>query len=137
MKTPRPITIVPVLAALSLGACGGEPETETPARQVSASPFEYPEELWDAGVEGRTVLRLLVSEAGTVDSVQVEVPSGYPLFDSAAVAGSHDLQFEPKRVGERPVADWYLLPVDFTLPGGEADGASADTALPLPEAPTR
>jgi periplasmic protein TonB len=132
MKTPRPLAIAPLAAALALGACGGEPEPETPARQVSPSPFEYPEELWDAGVEGRTVLRLLVSEEGTVDSVQVEVPSGYPLFDSAAVAGSHDLRFEPKRVGERPVADWYLLPVDFTLPGSESGDVAADTTLPLP-----
>jgi periplasmic protein TonB len=114
-----------LLGLSPLTACGGEAEEVTEPRQISPSPFEYPEELWDAGVEGRTVLRLLINEEGAVDSALVEVPSGYEAFDSAAVAGSRDLRFEPKRVGEREVADWYLLPVDFAMPS-DAD------AEPLP-----
>jgi periplasmic protein TonB len=128
MKKPLRTPAAALLLLLPLAGCEAEPdEPETPARQVSGSPFEYPEELWDAGVEGRTVLRLLITEAGAVDSVQVEIPSGYPAFDSAAVAGSRDLRFDPKRVGGRPVADWYLLPVDFTLPGDDSEAAPAAT----------
>jgi periplasmic protein TonB len=115
-----------LLGFSTLAACGGEAEETTEPRQISPSPFEYPEELWDAGVEGRTVLRLLINEEGAVDSALVEVPSGYEAFDSAAVAGSRDLRFEPKRVGEREVADWYLLPVDFAMPAGaDADPTPA------------
>lgn len=89
---------------------------------MPGSPFHYPEELWDAGVEGETVLRLWVNEAGNVDSVQVERTSDHPAFDSAAVNGARDLRFEPARQGETVVGSWVLLPVQFDLPGDEEAG---------------
>ena len=103
------------LAALLLVSCT-DPPPEIPPRQISASPFHYPEELWDAGVEGQTVLELHVSEEGTVDSAKVQTPSGYEAFDSAALAGAQALEFEPARRGDRNVAVRVLLPVQFNLP---------------------
>ena len=38
-------------AALLLAACERGPVPETPPRQVSESPFQYPEELWDAAYQ--------------------------------------------------------------------------------------
>jgi periplasmic protein TonB len=99
---------------------------ETPPRQLEGSPFHYPEDLWDAGQEGETILRLYVTEAGAVDSVRVEQASQYPAFDSAAVLGARDLRFEPARRGEEALGAWVLLPVQFDLPGGE--GAKAPPA---------
>ena len=66
-----------------------------------------PEDLWDAGIEGETVLRLYVTESGAVDSVRVEKGSGHLAFDSSAVLGARDLRFEPAtrehaRVWTRP-----------------------------------
>ncbi len=110
--------------ALAAAACDRPPAAVTKPVQVSESPFQYPEELWDAGVEGVTTLRLFVTDGGQVDSAQVERSSGYPAFDSAALAGSRDLKFEPARRGEKPIGGWVSLPVEFNLPGGSAPSAS-------------
>jgi TonB family protein len=98
---------------------------ETAPRQLEGSPFHYPEDLWDAGVEGETLLRLYVTDAGAVDSVRVEQTSKHAAFDSSAVLGARDLRFEPARRGEEPIGAWVLLPVQFDLPG---DSASAPAA---------
>lgn len=103
------------LLALLAGGCAEE-LPETAPRQLAGSPFHYPEELWDAGVEGETLLRLFVTPEGGVDSTQIERTSGHPAFDSAAVGGSHDLRFDPATRGDQPVGMWVLLPVQFELP---------------------
>ena len=118
---PGVVSVVSLLL-LGLSACE-EAEPVTPPRQMPGSPFHYPEELWDAGVEGETVLRLWVNPEGAVDSVLVERTSEYPAFDSAAVNGARDLLFEAARQGDTVVGAWVLLPVQFDLPGGDSAGA--------------
>lgn len=120
------------LAVLLLAACERGPVPETPPRQLSESPFQYPEELWDAQVEGQTTLRLYISERGSVDTVRVDKGSGYAPFDSAALAGSRDLRFSPATRGGKPVAAWFLLPVRFEL--NPADSAAAAPVNPAPAA---
>lgn len=106
---------ITLLLMISLAGCAEE-LPETPPRQLAGSPFHYPEDLWDAGVEGETLLRLFVTAAGGVDSTRIERSSGHPAFDSAAVSGSRDLRFEPATRGDQPVGIWVLLPVEFELP---------------------
>lgn len=117
-----------VLAALMLIQLGGcaEAPPEIPPQQLPGSPFHYPEELWDAGVEGETVLEIHVSAVGLVDSARVERTSGYVEFDSAAVHGARELRFEPARRGTDSIAVRVLLPVQFHMPGGEAAAGTAD-----------
>lgn len=110
------IAILAQAFALVLAAGCAEPAPEVPPRQLAGSPFHYPEDLWDAGVEGETLLRLFVNPLGAVDSTRIERTSGHEAFDSAAVAGSRDLRFEPARQGDEPVGVWVLLPVQFELP---------------------
>ncbi|CAN5628836.1 hypothetical protein BH23GEM3_BH23GEM3_14340 [soil metagenome] len=99
-----------------LAACSNtEAPPETPPRQISESPFHYPEDLWDAGVEGETTLKVFVTSEGTVDSTRVERSSGQAAFDSAAVDGAQRLRFEPARRGDEPVGAWVLLPVQFDM----------------------
>jgi len=118
-----------VAAGLLLAACERGPVPETPPRQVSESPFQYPEELWDAQVEGQTTLKLFISRQGTVDTARIDRGSGYAAFDSAALAGSRQLRFRPATRGGEPVAAWFLLPVQFEL--NTADSAAA----PAPSRP--
>ncbi|HEV2736896.1 MAG TPA: energy transducer TonB [Longimicrobiaceae bacterium] len=125
MKRIRPILPLALLAALPLAGCEREPVVETPPRQLSASSFQYPEDLWDAGVEGETTLRLFVTPAGTVDSTRVERPSGQAAFDQAAVEGARDLRFEPARRGQEAVGAWVLLPVQFRM---NAEGGARSAA---------
>ena len=120
-------------AALLLAACAGEAEPLTLPRPLGATtagsprapgtaPILYPEELWEAGVEGRTALRVYITAQGRVDSARVERSSGYEAFDAAALAGSRALRFEPARRGSEAVAAWAILPVEFDL--GSAGGAN-------------
>lgn len=121
VRLPSVAALLPLVAIAVVGCEEAAPVT--PPRQLPGSPFHYPEELWDAGVEGETVLRLWVNEEGRVDTVRIERPSEYPAFDSAAVRGARDLQFEPARQNDGPVGTWVLLPVQFDLPGSDSAGA--------------
>lgn len=87
------------------------------------APFRYPVALWDRGVQGETLLQLHVTDAGAVDSVNVERSSGRVQFDSAAVAGAYQLRFIPGHRGGRKLPMWVKLPVRFSR-----DSAAADTA---------
>jgi periplasmic protein TonB len=107
-------------------ACEREPVVETEPVPLNEFAFQYPEELWDAGVEGKTVLRIHVNTGGTVDSARVETPSQHAAFDSAAVAGTTALRFEPAKRDGTPVSKWVLLPVEFEIK--EPGSAAADSA---------
>jgi protein TonB len=112
-RTMIPLALAAVL--LASAACEAEPVPESPPQQVAAASFQYPEDLWDAGVEGETLLRLYVGPGGTVDSTRVERTSGHPAFDQAAAEGAQELRFEPARRGEEAVGAWVLLPVQFKM----------------------
>ncbi len=77
------------------------------------SPVEYPLELWEQDVEGSTLVRVLVNEAGEVDSVVVAESSGHPALDSAAVEGALAMEFEPALVNGRATKAWAEVPIDF------------------------
>lgn len=117
------------LALLSMGcadtsrAVGGlqlgvdDAPLRPPLRIGDDHPFEFPEAAWDAGVEGTTVLRLLISRTGAVDSAFVWESSGHPSLDSAALAQAVELQFKPASQGGEPVQVWGRLPVIFPRSG--------------------
>lgn len=123
-EIPRFLCTAAAVVLLLPAACMRERPPETPPRQLTSSPFHYPEELWDEGIEGETVLKLFVSREGRVDTVQIEKSSGYAAFDSAAVYGAQVLRFEPARRGEDSVATWVLLPVQFDRSNANAQRES-------------
>jgi protein TonB len=114
-----------LMLPLAAGCEEEEPVPEIPPRQVSPSPFHYPEELWDAGVSGETLLRIFIGAGGGVDTVRVERSSGHTAFDSAAVRGARELRFEPATRGGEPQGTWRRLPVQF-----HPDSAAASSATP-------
>ncbi|MGD2121532.1 MAG: energy transducer TonB [Gemmatimonadota bacterium] len=101
------------LTALACG-CGDGAAVEEPSPLYGEVPIEYPIDLWDADVEGETVLRVRVTEEGGVDSVEVVETSGYPAFDSAAVRGALQLRYSPARRNGRRISVWARVPVQFT-----------------------
>jgi protein TonB len=101
------------LFLLPLVGCGREGELEDPTPLYGEVPVEYPLQLWDADVEGETLLRVRVTEMGAVDSVEVMETSGYPAFDSAAVRGALQLRYSPARQGGRRTVVWARVPVQF------------------------
>ena len=110
--------LAPAFLLSALLGCGDGGEVENPTPLYGEIPIDYPLDLWDADVEGETVLRLRVTQTGEVDSVEVMEPSGYPAFDSAAVRGARQLRYSPaRREGER-ITVWAKVPVHFTKGDG-------------------
>jgi TonB family protein len=104
---------------LLCAACGRSgdvpPGAEMPVVINSESPFQYPADLFDQGVEGEVRLRLFVDPQGRVvpESTKVASSSGTPGLDSTALRGAADLRFAPGRRGGQPVGMAFYLPVVF------------------------
>ena len=109
----RTSLVLSLLAGLVAG-CGSDEPIQEPTPLYGDVPIEYPLDLWDADVEGVTLLRVRVTEMGVVDSVEVLEGSGYPAFDSAAVRGALDLRYSPARKGGERTTVWAKVPVHFT-----------------------
>src|SRR5215510_5495977 len=104
--------VVAVLACRGGGAGGGDSAgrsgfsvrrprpDEAPVVVNSVLPFRYPAPLYARKVQGNVTLRLYVDADGRVqpESTRVEESSGFPALDSAAVIGSHELQFVPAKL---------------------------------------
>jgi protein TonB len=118
--------------AAAVAACGrgGGPDakagTEMPVAINSDSPFQYPADLFDQGVEGEVRLRLFVDAKGQVvaDSTRVASSSGTPAFDSAAVRGAADLRFAPARRDGNAVGMAFFQPVIFRRPSAPQGGST-------------
>ena len=124
-----------VCASCLLAACRGREaappaaattENDVPVAINSGSPFQYPADLYDQGVEGEVRLRLYVDSAGRVqpDSTRVASSSGTPGLDSAAVRGAALLQFAPAHRNGHPIAMAFYQPVIFRR-GAEPAGQPA------------
>lgn len=108
------VGVAGILAAV-LAGCVEDEEATRPEVISVESPFDYPLELWDGGVEGETVIMVHVTDMGAVDSVYVLETSGQAELDSAAVTGARQLKFAPGRRGDRRIAMWAKLPVRFRI----------------------
>jgi len=97
---------------------------DPPVAVNAESPVEYPAMLYARGIEGKVVLRLFVDVGGKLvpDSTRIAESSGYPAFDSAAVAGARLMQFAPALKNGVPAAAAFLQPVHFRHP--EAGGVT-------------
>lgn len=116
------------LVGVVLLGCDGRGEMEEPTPLYGEVPVQYPLDLWDAGVEGETLLRVRVTEVGEVDSVEVPRGSGYPALDSAAVRGARELRYTPARVNGRRISVWAKVPVHFRRDDGKGGGEDGDRA---------
>ncbi len=100
-------------ALATVSGCGSPPPE--PPRPLASAVFHYPEELWDASVEGTAVIRVYVRPDGNADSARIDQASGYDGFDQAALQGAASLRFEPARRESEAVGTWVRIPVRFRL----------------------
>jgi len=141
---PRVVAPALLFAALALGGCMDNDTTQKVARALQAGPprpdeiprmintelpFRYPPALYAQKVQGNVTLRLRVDTNGLVrpDSTRIEVSSGYPALDSAAVKGSQELRFVPAKLHGEPMTVTILFPVYFRHP--DARPLPGDTIL--------
>lgn len=95
---------------------------EPPVMVNPEPPFHYPAALYARKLQGNVTLRLFIDVNGraVTDSTRVDEPSGYPAFDSAAVAGARELRFVPAKLRGEPMAMTILFPVYFRHPDAPA-----------------
>jgi TonB family protein len=110
---------------LLLAACGRSDDTvrrdaqtrqnDVPVAINGESPFQYPADLYDQGLEGEVRLRLWVDSTGRVapDSTRIASSSGTAALDTAALQGAGQLQFAPAHRDGRPVGAAFYQPVIF------------------------
>jgi TonB family protein len=120
MRTPPLILLVllPILgckAATPSASAAQDGQDDVPVAINGESPFQYPPELYDQGIEGEVRLRLWVDSTGRIaaESTRVASSSGTPALDSAALAGASHLQFAPAHHNGRAVAAAFYQPVIF------------------------
>ena len=79
---------------------------------------QYPQALFEQGIEGKVVLRLFVDSTGHLvrDSIRIAESSGYPALDSAALQAAPGFRFAPARDNDVPVSVSFLQPVQFRHP---------------------
>jgi periplasmic protein TonB len=73
----------------------------------------YPSAARRLGVQGTTVLHVLVANTGLVAQVVVKQSAGHPDLDQAATDAVRRWRFEPARRGTEPVEMWVQLPFEF------------------------
>ena len=101
------------------GPAPNPPRKEEPPVATNPDiPVEYPAALFQQGIEGRVLLRLYVDSTGALvkDSTKVAESSGYPAFDSAAVASAKFLTYAPGRRNGVAVAMTFTQPILFRHP---------------------
>ena len=96
----------------------GPRKDESPVAVNPDVPVDYPPALYQQGIEGRVLLRLYVDSTGALvkDSTKVAESSGYPAFDSAAVAAVPRLRFAPGRRDGVAVGMSFAQPIVFKHP---------------------
>lgn len=67
------------------------------------------------GELGVTRLRVLVSAEGRSQLVEIERSSGSPRLDQAARSTVGDWRFVPAREGDKAVAGWVIVPINWNL----------------------
>ena len=100
---------------------GSTPPPDSPPVALNAeSPVGYPSDLLAQGAEGTVVLHLFVDAKGAAvrESTRVAESSGYPAFDSAAVAAVPLLRYAPAVHAGTAVATAFLQPIQFRPPQG-------------------
>ena len=129
------------LAAFTVAACGDDPRPGlgglrfdrpaddsfvTPVLVAPSARFDYPPDAWARGVGGETLLRVRISTAGRVDSVEVVTSAGDAALDSAALNSARGLRFRPARRGDTAVSIWGVLPVVYPSSAPASEESSDD-----------
>jgi TonB family protein len=91
-----------------------EPELRNRAEFGRALERAYPAMLKDAGIGGRVLLWVFVTEGGTVGNVRIQESSGYEQLDQAAEKVLREsATFSPALNRDQRVPVWIALPVTF------------------------
>ncbi len=81
--------------------------------------IKYPPEAKEQGIQGKVILRFMISSDGAVEDITV-VRGVDPLLDAEAIRVMSILpKWTPGTQGGKPVNVWYSVPIAFSLSSGE------------------
>ncbi len=77
--------------------------------------LKYPEIARNAGIEGRVIIQVQVSEKGRVLNTRIIKSLGHSGCDEAAVNAIKNVKWKPALQRDKPVKVWVAIPVIFRL----------------------
>lgn len=95
-----------------------EPVIEPPkfgAAYLNNPAPTYPPMARRLGEQGRVLLKVLVSESGNAEKVQIENSSGYSKLDQAAIEAVKQWTFVPAKRSNEAISAYVLVPIKFSL----------------------
>jgi TonB family protein len=75
----------------------------------------YPESAQKAGIQGKVLVNALIDEKGNVAETKILKSTGAAGCDEAAIAAIRAVKWNPARRGEKAVAAWVTIPIEFKL----------------------
>lgn len=93
-------------------------EAEAPVADAANVAPGYPEAARATGIEGRVILKIVISEKGEVSSVTVM--RGDPILAQAAVEVVKTWRFTPAMLEGKPIAVFRIVPINFSSKVGGA-----------------
>lgn len=75
----------------------------------------YPSISRRMGEQGKVLLRVMVSEQGLPQQIEIKTSSGYERLDKAAITSVQRWRFVPGKRNGIPEAMWYIVPINFVL----------------------
>jgi protein TonB len=115
---PQVVTPEPPRAEAPVPVAAAAPVLEPPRADMAYlnnPPPSYPQVSRRNGEQGRVLLRVHVTPDGRPEEIELQQSSGFERLDEAARAAVRRWRFVPARLGERAVAAWALVPVNFSL----------------------
>jgi TonB family protein len=117
VRLTGPVLAFCVASAAAAGAADEAPKvagTEVPVpKRIKFVAPDYPPEAQAKGMRGIVILDLTIDIKGKVQAV--EVTRSVPPFDEAAIAAVKQWEYEPTKVGSKPVSVRLTVPITFAL----------------------
>lgn len=94
---------------------GERSQINRPPRVSIQSGLEYPSEARQRNISGFVVLKILVTENGVVQNVEIEESHPRGIFEQAAIRAVKNWKFEPAMIKGKLVAAWTSQKIKFEL----------------------
>jgi protein TonB len=91
------------------------PKTVSGVEYIQPPQPDYPPLAKRMGEQGKVMLRVLVSDRGRPEKVDVQKSSGFARLDDAARQAAMRAMFKPHLEDGKPVAVYALIPINFSI----------------------
>lgn len=105
----------PAPSAPPAPAAPAQPKTISGVEYIQPPQPDYPPIAKRMGEEGKVMLRVLVSDRGRPEKVDVQKSSGFARLDEAARQAAMRAMFKPHLEDGKPVAVYALIPINFSI----------------------